>query len=344
MKGETIEINDNNYESLMRIGNIIDNEELVTKCIEQEHGKENLSISNCIRRITIKEEFGHEIEEEMKFIAKHFYEFQNKEELKTLSNEILEGILSSESLCLLDEDSLVEFISSLGHEYLNLYRYVECRYLSKSGIEMFVSGIDESRIDAELWGSICRRLQCEVSFQKLSEPRFKVKSFHYVSGHEFEGIIHELTQQCGGNIHEKGIVNITCSSCWGPHYEVKHLVNHGTSEFWSSKEETNSWICFDFCEKRISLEHYTLKSRGGQNINHLIQWEVERSNDGSTWTILDKRNTRELAGMNLVKTFECCGENQSTFSRYIRLRQTGKNSSNADCITLCNIEFFGDLK
>jgi hypothetical protein len=231
MKGESININENNYRNLRRLGKVLDNEELVKKCVEHELWKEGISVSNCIDKVETKEEFGCEIEEEMKFIAKHFYEV-DKAELKRLKKETLEAILSDEDLCLEDEESLVEFIASLGEEYSTLYEYVECRFLSLEGIERFLEGIDEKSINGGVWGSICRRLRCGASDQGPYGFRFRdksdVQSYHYTPRHEFEGIINALTKKCGGNVHEKGIVNITSSG--GSYNEPFEVANHGWND------------------------------------------------------------------------------------------------------------------
>jgi hypothetical protein len=55
----------------------------------------------------------------------------------------------------------------------------------------------------------------------------------------------------------------------------------------------NSWICFEFKNKSVSLHHYTLKS-SGQGAHFFVQWEIEGSNDGSTWKSLDSRNTTRI--------------------------------------------------
>jgi hypothetical protein len=358
LEGKSIHINANNCELLRRISKILDNEELLNKCVELVIGKESICVSNCVDRLIVKEEFGSEIEEEINFIAKHFYEVELCK-MTDLHVETLEAIVSHRDLCLRDEESLLEFIRSIEVNFnpslacSNLYGYVECRYLSVEGIVKFLQSIEEtSMMNFGVWGSICRRLLCEICDRKLSEPRFlsvcnipvrdsQGKYFGYVSGHEFEGILKSLTNACGGNVHGKGVVNITSSGDAGN--KSFQVADHGWNSYWWSTNTPNSWICFDFKEKNIELEHYTLKS-GGYGGDHLVTWEIEGSNDGLTWASVDKRNTQELNGNYIVKTFECCGESRSKLFRYIRLRQTGKNSTNYDNLSLCNIEFFGKLE
>ena len=48
------------------------------------------------------------------------------------------------------------------------------------------------------------------------------------------------------------------------------------------------------------------------------------SNDGSSWEDLDRRNTQDLDGGYVTKTYGCQSGKGICF-RYLRLRQTGKN-------------------
>jgi hypothetical protein len=104
---------------------------------------------------------------------------------------------------------------------------------------------------------------------------------------------------------------------------------------------------FDFKEKKVSLSSYSLKSDGSGGY-HLLQWKLEGSNNGSSWTCLDSRNTQDLNGPSIVKNYST---NNHDSYRYIRITQTGKNSgwpergvSPGDYFRLSEIEFFGTLR
>jgi hypothetical protein len=155
----------------------------------------------------------------------------------------------------------------------------------------------------------------------------------------WSGLISYLGSLCFGNVHEKGVVEITCSSndynhCWD-------VVNYDSNHYWYTTDSPNSWIQFDLKEWVVSLTHYSLKSDGNGR-NHLLQWALSGSEDGKTWVILDREQTNDLNGNYVTKTFSCNGERScGNFYRYIRLQQTGKNSSGNDRLMLANIEFFG---
>ena len=80
----------------------------------------------------------------------------------------------------------------------------------------------------------------------------------------------------------------------------------------------------------------------GDGSCHLLTWVLEVSDDGSVWEVVDERNTRDLNGNYIVKTYDCNKRNER-FVRFVRLRQTGKDSSNWDNLLLSQIEFFGQL-
>jgi hypothetical protein len=122
-------------------------------------------------------------------------------------------------------------------------------------------------------------------------------------------------------------------------------VKYDWNDYFYTHNSANSWIQFDFKDRSVSLTHYALKSDGHTyGSYHLLEWTISGSNDGKDWTILDEQNTQDLNGNYVTKMF-CCGDSSSVsqFYRYIRLTQTGKNSSGHDHLMLANIEFFGSM-
>jgi hypothetical protein len=71
----------------------------------------------------------------------------------------------------------------------------------------------------------------------LDEQRFIASNFSFIEGSEWNGILDHFTKECGGNVHEKGIVNMTSSSeehntCW-------EVANYGWNDFWHSYYEAS---------------------------------------------------------------------------------------------------------
>jgi hypothetical protein len=117
-----------------------------------------------------------------------------------------------------------------GEEYFNLIGHAVCRYLSLEGIRKFAERMKGAGINERIWDFICGRLLCEASDRKLTRPRFVYEEnpyhYRYLAGHGFEGIIKTLTDECGDNVHQKGIVNISTSGDPNNNRAFE-VVNHG---------------------------------------------------------------------------------------------------------------------
>jgi hypothetical protein len=138
VEGKSIVLSETNWKALGTIARKVHNKELLNKCVEYGIEKEKMTLVDCIDRVKVREEFEYSIEEEIEFIASHFYAL-NTDKLRDLKPETIESILSHERLCLASEESLLTFIESLGDEYSFLYGYVECRFLSLERIGDFLS-------------------------------------------------------------------------------------------------------------------------------------------------------------------------------------------------------------
>jgi hypothetical protein len=106
----------------------------------------------------LKGEFalGRSMEDEIEFASSHFYEL-NVDDMIGLDVSILERIVSSQSLRLESEDSLLEFICSLeSEEETVLLRYVRSEYLSHDGIRLLVDHLQDSNLDPFVWESLRR--------------------------------------------------------------------------------------------------------------------------------------------------------------------------------------------
>jgi hypothetical protein len=74
----------------------------------------------------------------------------------------------------------------------------------------------------------------------------------------FNGVISYLTVKCSGNVHDRGVVEITASSVSYTDYP-RNTADLGTnSDFWS-EDEPGQWICLDFKTLRIEPTHNTIQ-------------------------------------------------------------------------------------
>jgi hypothetical protein len=266
----------------------------------------------------------------------------------------LDCILSRSCLCILSEDSLFDFIVARGFdEYFELFGFVRFEYLSVDRVKTFCSLSQDTKIsiNSMIWYQLCNRLILSVDVSSISPDsnRYSVepfKHFEFKSSSPLHGIISYLTEKHSGNVHDKGVVNITASSVWSS-YDAKHAADLGSDDYWESENEDNSWLCYDFKACRVKPTHYTIQSPRVRSTSdyYLKNWIVEVSNDGSGWKMIDSRtNNGDLNGPNQVHTYEIPS---SDYCQMIRIRHQGQSwYANAQYyfILIGSLEFFGDLK
>jgi hypothetical protein len=93
------------------------------------------------------------------------------------------------------------------------------------------------------------------------------------------GIVSYLTEKCGGNIHDRGVVEITASSVSNPDYARNAADLGNWNSCFTSKDKPRQWICLDFKALRIELMHCTIQV---VNWSYLKSWTVDGSDDGSS--------------------------------------------------------------
>jgi hypothetical protein len=272
-------------------------------------------------------------------LASHFYELEESL-LKAIGHSALSKVLHSDKLRIASEDSLLDSIVEFGTDHFDLLGCLHTEYLSQTGMLRLLDSISREEMNDELWASLCHRLLLFVPSKKLPKSRFLGPEFALDSSAPFKGIIAHLTAECGGNVHSRGIVVITASS--SARSACHQVVDYTWTDYWFTNGNANSWIQFDFKTRSISPSNYTIKSAGNGS-HHLVKWSLVGSNDGTTWIDLDRRETNELSGNYIVKSYECASVPSSSFFRFIRLTQTGKNSSGQDNLMLANLELFGDM-
>ena len=157
-----------------------------------------------------------------------------------------------------------------------------------------------------------------------------------------DGIIAQLTRECGGNVHENGLVIVTSSG----RDELKNVVDLGSNSSLMTHDSPNSWICYDFKGRRVTPTSYSIRSHGGgQGGEHLKSWVLEVSNDESegSWAVVDSREDNEDLNDQYVTRNFSLGSPPSGAFRFVRLRQTEKNHKGKDVLAICALELFGTL-
>jgi hypothetical protein len=343
IEGDIITMNESSESMLRIVGKSLLNPEIMIRIVTNALSKEELMISTAVSRLHLKNEYSICDDEEIEFIASHMSSISD---LSEVGVDNLEQILNHPKLLIRSEDWLFDFITGLGTDYCVLFQYVLWKYLSCEYVEKMISNILISDLDTVTWNCICDRLRCEIIIDELSS-RYEsypgistgaIETVHIDSNSPLNGIISRLCRECGGQVYDKGVMTITSSG--DSNYRCLYVTHDNSSSSFCTLNVPHSWLCLDFHEKRVSLSGYTIKS--DNNSCHLMTWVIEGSNEGSKWILIDEvKNSQELIESFRVHTFEIA--KSSRFYRWIRLRQTGKNSSGNDQLAMCSIELFGQI-
>jgi hypothetical protein len=337
-----LDVNQTNFDLLARIAKSLGNCELSESLMAMKREEGELSSTTAFDRLSTASFLEVSGREEIEYLASHFFEI-GRDELKSLSFEDLGKVVRSENLRLSSEDSLLDFLIWLGGESLNLLGCLRSEYLSVRGIDQLLTILSPEELGTELWTSLCRRLRLPLDSSVTDNIgcRFRFPQFPLYPSRPFEGILSHLTTECGGNVHTKGVVSITASSAGGnsPH----QIADYTWDGHWESRSESNSWVQVDLKSRGISLTNYTLKSDNDSS-HHLLNWSIDGSNDGESWTNLDRRETDDLNGKLIVKSYSCQAVPlATTFFRFIRLTQTGPDSYGCHHLQVSSMELFGYL-
>ena len=158
------------------------------------------------------------------------------------------------------------------------------------------------------------------------------KTFSVKLNKDFDGIINFLSKQSNGQI--ENYINVTASS------NIKDCPPINSILY----DDKNSWICFDFKDRRIIPSDYEIKSYScSEFYDHPKSWIIECSNNKNDWiTVDEQKDCNYLNGKNIVHTFAMNKANNNEY-RYIRMRLTGNNWRNCNDLKLDSFEIYGKL-
>ena len=363
--GAAFHVEKSNFSALLRLSQELENGELFSSLLGMIN-PESLSLEEAIRLLRFGIDLGATFSDRFgslrDFIAFHFYELA-KEILDSLDFETAQIVLSSPSLRIKDEDSLYDFVRSRSENdlrFASLFEFVYFDYLSVDRIRNFTPFANEkllTTMNSGIWTRICHRLirkSCKPSERNprnySNSEEFKQvqmgTEFFYKKAKKFDGIISYLTYSYKGNVHDKGVVNVTALAFdeSNRRRHPKNAVALQSASSYVSQSVPNSWICLDFMNCRVIPKSYTLKSRSSDlSTFDLNSWVIEVSDDGEWWTEIDWRDSAKDPWLSFVRAHFRIRHVPKKGVRYVRLRQTGRNALGDDRLILTALEIFGTL-
>jgi hypothetical protein len=158
--------------------------------------------------------------------------------------------------------------------------------------------------------------------------------FRFDPAAPLRGIIAHLTQRCGGNVHDFGVVEVVAVR---PLNRAASIADLAQQDDYVSQGAPDEWVGYDFKHMRVVPTNYTLRSRARAGwAGEMTAWIIEGSLDGDNWASFgDGREPRGFVELNTMASFPIQGARES---RYVRIRRvTGSN------IILSGFELFGRL-
>ena len=349
-RGQRLHVDKSNFEGLVRVSCELESEEIFSSMLGMvDLGA--LDVEEALKMLMTKGVA--QCDELVKAVAEKFHEL-SEESLAAIDLETATALLSHPSLRVRDEDSLYEFVRRRAQDdtaFVCLFEFLYFEYLSEDRIKEFASFAREvvlGHLNAVMWDRICKRLVQSVPLKgnpRQVEPEKKIgEEFVYDASRPLDGIIAHLTRECGGNVHEKGVVGVSSINFHSSGYEPKNVVDLGTNKYFCSKNEPGSWLCYDFKERRVAPTSYSITSvPGGPASAHPKSWVFEASNDGISWEVIDRRDSNmDLNASKVTCNFSINPKADNNF-RFIRIRQTGKNHQDNDLFAFASLELFGKL-
>jgi hypothetical protein len=278
---------------------------------------------------------------------------------------VIYEILGHGFLRLESEDSLYDFINKsieTDQEMFGLLEFVRFEYCSTDVMDDFFDLLSDhfSEINASMWATLRARLVLpSIAGQQFPPSVKRAQYFHFDVP---DGIIAHWTRECGGNVHDRHLVDVTCGSfeketlganprsgafCNDPSYAAKNAADSlfcpaYPGNWQDIPHRRNNCVCYDFKERRIVPTHYTIRTYDGAPGGfHLKSWLVETSADGENWReVAREEDNGQLSGKWSRGTFAIAGGGEC---RFIRLVNIGRNHRGSGGLCISVWEIFGSL-
>jgi hypothetical protein len=233
--------------------------------------------------------------------------------------------------------------------YFTLFEHVRYEYLSAESMNSFICLINESFdfLSFAIWKSLSCRLSLSVSISFQPE-RFHSRNesisclYSTTNSGNLNGIISYLTRKHNCHVLDNNVISITASSVGNTEScPLRYVADFENWTMFYTQNIPDSWICYNFKDMRVTLTHYSVRSRRDSDCHHLRSWILEGSIDCKSWVKIDLHtNDSSLNGQGAIATFPI---SFSSRYQYIRLRQIGVNSNGDHYLVVNAIEFYGTL-
>ena len=312
-QGFSIEVNEDQSFKLHLLSMLIGNEELssqINKIYPFEINEAN--IDQYLQNLQFIQNYSSSLNSFdystiIDFIASHFYLIDINKFAK-LSKSIFYSIVANKHLKIESEDSLFDAIQLFFMnqkketqkndeciDIISFYEEINFSLLSEVKFHSFLNEFDFNEMTNTLWTKLsqCFHISSHPTLTNSERYSFKGLYFGFDGKNEnrFHGIIHHLTAETGGNVNDNGTVITTASTICNGHYSKYAVDLDDDTHYFQSVSIPNSWLKFDFKERKIRPSNYSIRTRHDcdQGGYHPKNWVIEGSNtdNDNDWKILD---------------------------------------------------------
>jgi hypothetical protein len=205
-------------------------------------------------------------------------------------------------------------------------------------------------MNVNIWREFSEQVGIRSSEQESTNDRYwhRWREFTLDQSRELCGIIRHLSEMCGGNVHDKGVVRVTSSEYNTGYGALKVAAQFdGLSKdmFFYTIWRKPAWICYDFGDHRVIPTAYSIRTYFNNNGNFFFarSWVVEASDTGidNDFDVIDTHeNDDTMKAQYTVYSFPIQTRKQC---RYLRMRLTSPGGQDCTALIFSAWEIFGTL-
>jgi hypothetical protein len=170
--------------------------------------------------------------------------------------------------------------------------------------------------------------------KQLEKERLFPKSTTILYQNDPNGLLQNLIQ------NDSDQISLTCSNFYGSQYQPENLFLYDDLTCFCSKDEPNSWFCFQLKSKKIIPCGYLLRSYGNWDETPMT-WVLEGSNDGVEWKIIHQRENKDWKTKSWSEVYFRV-QTKEAFSSF-KFTQNGGNYRSHIFLCLNYFELFGEM-
>lgn len=183
----------------------------------------------------------------------------------------------------------------------------------------------------------------QISGEGTTPTNSSAKTLTYVSDGDANGVCYWIGTNYGAEVwtnpHTAGRVICSISSSFDGNDPPRNLVDRQPSDRPATQNIAGSSMVLDLLESKLKCTHYSIRGRNFDSY-HLRNWRVLVGNNLSSLTEIDSQSNNSIINQN---TWFSKPVVSLDFYRYIKIEQTGVNSSGDNLMSLGEWEFYGEF-